>query len=92
MLAAVYNPANRNLILASLQLAIIECEPKLNEMHTDGFTHAKPVSVVLYNALFKTVVTCGADSIIICWDITTGKIFTYARVLWENRRVTKQNR
>lgn len=39
---------------------------------TDGETHTRPVSVVLYNELFKVVVTCGFDSFIIVWDPWSG--------------------
>lgn len=40
---------------------------------TDGYTHSRPVSVVLYNELFKVVVTCGLDSFIIVWNPWNGK-------------------
>ena len=49
-------------------------DEQLNPLHTDGFTHSRAVSKVLYNPLFKVIVTCGMDSIIITWDPVTGKI------------------
>lgn len=39
---------------------------------TDGNTHTKPVSIVLYNHLFDVIITCGFDSFIIVWDSITG--------------------
>lgn len=39
---------------------------------TDGATHTKPVSIVLYNKLFDVIITCGFDSLIIVWDSIAG--------------------
>ncbi|KAH9642095.1 hypothetical protein HF086_007215 [Spodoptera exigua] len=72
-ISAVYNPATRDFILASVKIAIIVLDEQLNPLHTDGFTHASAVSKVLYNPLFKVIITCGADSIIINWNPVTGK-------------------
>ncbi|CAH2236528.1 jg8011 [Pararge aegeria aegeria] len=71
--SAVYNPATREFILASIKIAVLILDEQLNSQHTDGFTHSRAVAKVLYNPLFKVVITCGMDSIIINWDPVTGK-------------------
>ncbi|XP_045768906.1 WD repeat-containing protein on Y chromosome-like [Maniola jurtina] len=72
-ISAVYNPATREFILAAIKIAVIVLDEQLNPQHTDGFTHSRAVAKVLYNPLFKVVITCGMDSIIINWDPVTGK-------------------
>ncbi|XP_046962208.1 WD repeat-containing protein on Y chromosome [Vanessa cardui] len=72
-ISAVYNPATREFILAAIKIAIVVLDEQLNPQHTDGFTHSRAVAKVLYNPLFKVVITCGMDSIIINWDPVTGK-------------------
>ncbi|KAI8422149.1 hypothetical protein MSG28_006060 [Choristoneura fumiferana] len=72
-ISAVYNPATRELILAAMMVAVLVLDEQLNANHTDGFTHSRAVAKVLYNPLFKVVITCGMDSIIINWDPLTGK-------------------
>lgn len=67
-----YNNNTRELISGGMKIALNKCCPLLNLNITDGDTHTRPVSVVLYNKLFKCVVTCGTDSFIIVWDIFTG--------------------
>lgn len=62
----------REVIVAGMQLAKVKCGPLLNLEVIDGLTHSKPVSVVLFNSLFKSVVSCGLDSLIIIWDLLTG--------------------
>ncbi|XP_026732970.1 WD repeat-containing protein on Y chromosome-like [Trichoplusia ni] len=72
-ISAVYNPATRELILAAIKIAIIVLDEQLNPLHTDGFTHSRAVAKVLYNPLFKVIITCGMDSIIINWNPVSGK-------------------
>ncbi|XP_013178307.1 PREDICTED: WD repeat-containing protein on Y chromosome-like isoform X2 [Papilio xuthus] len=72
-ISAVYNPATRELLLAAVKLAVLVLDEQLNPLHTDGFTHSRAVSKLLYNPLFKVIITCGMDSIIINWDPLTGK-------------------
>lgn len=72
-ITAVYNPATRDFILGAIKIAIIMLNEQLNPKHTDGFTHSRAVSKILYNPLFKVVVTCGMDSIIFNWDPVSGK-------------------
>ncbi|KAJ2949922.1 hypothetical protein O0L34_g11240 [Tuta absoluta] len=72
-ISAVYNPATRDFILGAVMIAMVILNEQLNPKHTDGYTHARAVSKILYNTLFKVVVTCGMDSIIINWDPKTGK-------------------
>lgn len=75
-ITAFYNDSNRELLVSNMRIAGVKCCPLLKLDKTDGFTHSRPVSVVLYNELFKTVVTCGLDSYIIVWDPWTGKRLT----------------
>lgn len=72
-LAYFYNQDCRELIVAGRIVVAIKCCAKLRLDLSDGNTHSAPVSVVLYNKLFKNVVTCGLDSYIIVWDPFTGK-------------------
>ena len=46
------------MIIASAIIAIIVCDPVVNEETSDGYTHTKPVSCVLYNHLYKVVLLC----------------------------------
>lgn len=71
-ISAVYNRATREFILAAMKIAVLVLDEQLNPEHTDGFTHSRAVARVLYNPLFKIVITCGMDSIIINWDPVTG--------------------
>lgn len=67
-----YNDNTRELVFANMKIATVKCCPRLNLKKTDGYTHSKPVSVLLYNSLFKTIVSCGFDSCIIVWEPWTG--------------------
>ncbi|KOC66274.1 WD repeat-containing protein on Y chromosome [Habropoda laboriosa] len=64
----VYNTLNRKMIIASAMIAVIICDPVVNEETSDGFTHTKSVSCVLYNHLYKVIISTGMDSCIIVWD------------------------
>lgn len=68
-----YNDNTRELLFANMKIAVVKCCPRLNLKKTDGFTHSQPVSVLLYNTLFKTIVSCGFDSCIIVWEPWTGE-------------------
>uniref|UniRef100_B7FF09-2 Isoform A of WD repeat-containing protein on Y chromosome n=1 Tax=Drosophila willistoni TaxID=7260 RepID=B7FF09-2 len=68
-----YHSHLRELIVAGRKLISIKCCPRVRVDLTDGNTHAAPVSVVLYNRLFRNIVTCGLDSYIIVWDPWTGR-------------------
>ncbi|XP_060803800.1 WD repeat-containing protein on Y chromosome [Amyelois transitella] len=72
-ISSVYNKVTREFILAAIKIAILVLDEQLNPEHTDGFTHSRAVAKILYNPLFKVVITCGMDSIIINWDPVTGK-------------------
>ncbi|XP_004926930.1 WD repeat-containing protein on Y chromosome isoform X2 [Bombyx mori] len=78
-ITAVYNPVSREYILAAMKVAVLVLDEQLNPAHTDGFTHSRAVAEVLYNPLFKVIITCGMDSIIINWDPATGKRNTLIR-------------
>lgn len=68
-----YHSHLRELVVAGRKLISIKCCPRVRVDLTDGNTHAAPVSVVLYNRLFRNIVTCGLDSYIIVWDPWTGR-------------------
>lgn len=72
-ITAFYNDHARELVMAAMNIGTVKCCPLLKLDKTDGYTHSRQVSVVLYNSLFKTVVTCGFDSYIIVWDPWTNK-------------------
>ncbi|CAH0554641.1 unnamed protein product [Brassicogethes aeneus] len=68
-----YNPSSRQWIIGGAKLAILPLSPKMSSEHTDGDTHSGGVSCVLYNNLFKLIVTVGIDSIILVWDPWDGR-------------------
>uniref|UniRef100_A0A1I8PB56 WD repeat-containing protein on Y chromosome n=1 Tax=Stomoxys calcitrans TaxID=35570 RepID=A0A1I8PB56_STOCA len=72
-LAYYYHAYMRVLLVGGRNLVIVKCNPRVRMDITDGNTHAAPVSVVLYNRLFRNVVTCGLDSYIIVWDPWMGQ-------------------
>jgi len=43
------------MIIASMMIAVLVCEHVINEETSDGCTHTKGVSCVLYNYLFQVV-------------------------------------
>lgn len=54
-MSVVYNTLTRKMIIASSMIAVIVCDPEVNKEISDGFTHTKPISCVLYNHLYKVV-------------------------------------
>ncbi|KAL1498296.1 hypothetical protein ABEB36_009115 [Hypothenemus hampei] len=72
-LTTLYNPESRQWIIGSTMIAVIPLSPKQSSEHTDGNTHSSGVSVILYNKLFKVVVTCGLDSYVIVWNPWDGR-------------------
>lgn len=71
-LTAIYNDATRELIIGGMHINTVRCCPILDLNISDGSTHQHTVSVILYNHLFDTIVTCGFDSSIISWNLGTG--------------------
>uniref|UniRef100_A0A182SDI7 WD repeat-containing protein on Y chromosome n=1 Tax=Anopheles maculatus TaxID=74869 RepID=A0A182SDI7_9DIPT len=65
---AYYNTRERELVVASNKLFVTPCCPEIALDRTDGDSHTKPVSVLLYNELYQLLVSCGFDSFIIVWD------------------------
>lgn len=51
----VFNTLTRTMIIASAMIAVVVCEPVINEETTDGRTHSKGVSCALYNQLYRVV-------------------------------------
>ncbi|KAG5894233.1 hypothetical protein JTB14_002282 [Gonioctena quinquepunctata] len=78
-LTTLYNPESRQWIIGSVMISVLPLNPKQSSEHTDGNTHTSCVSVVLYNKLFKTIVTCGLDSYIIVWDPWNGRRLSVIR-------------
>ncbi|XP_017784579.1 PREDICTED: WD repeat-containing protein on Y chromosome [Nicrophorus vespilloides] len=68
-----YNPDSRQLLIGGLMIAVLPLRPLQSGEHTDGNSHSAAISVVLYNPLFKIILTCGLDSNIIVWDPWSGK-------------------
>ncbi|XP_039276213.1 WD repeat-containing protein on Y chromosome-like [Nilaparvata lugens] len=76
-IAIFYNPETHLLMAASVKIALITCLRVINEIYTDGFTHSKTVTKVLYNPLYKTILTVSKDSTIIAWEPFIGRcLFT----------------
>lgn len=69
--SAYYNERNQTFIVGGFKIASTTCGRLVDELRSDGKTHCGPVSVVLYNRLFKCVITCGLDSNIVIWDLWT---------------------
>ncbi|KAG5331215.1 WDY protein, partial [Acromyrmex charruanus] len=69
----VYNTLTCTMIIASVMIAVVVCEHVINEEISDGYTHTKGVSCVLYNQLFRVIVSTGLDSCIIVWDPWYGR-------------------
>jgi len=51
----VFNTLTRTMIIASMMIAVLVCEHVINEETSDGNTHTKGVSCILYNQLFQVV-------------------------------------
>ncbi|GBP62119.1 WD repeat-containing protein on Y chromosome [Eumeta japonica] len=71
-LSCAYNPHSRELVVGAIDVAVLSLDERLDTRHTDGSTHSRAVSCVLYNPLFKIIITCGLDSNIMNWDPATG--------------------
>ncbi|KAL0125198.1 hypothetical protein PUN28_004379 [Cardiocondyla obscurior] len=71
----VFNTLTRTMIIASMMIAVLVCEDVINKETSDGYTHIKGVSCVLYNQLYRVIVSTGLDSCIIVWDIWRGRRF-----------------
>ncbi|XP_035778805.1 WD repeat-containing protein on Y chromosome-like isoform X1 [Anopheles albimanus] len=65
---AFYNDRDRQLVVASNKLVCLSCCPEIPLDRTDGESHTRPISVLLYNSLYKLIISCGLDSVIITWD------------------------
>ncbi|XP_050091715.1 WD repeat-containing protein on Y chromosome [Anopheles aquasalis] len=65
---AFYDNRERQVIVANNKLASLSCCPEIPLDRTDGESHTRPISVLLYNFLYKLIISCGLDSVIITWD------------------------
>ncbi|XP_065094978.1 WD repeat-containing protein on Y chromosome-like, partial [Ochlerotatus camptorhynchus] len=73
---AYYNDRDRELLVGANKVLAVSCCPKIKVEVTDGKSHTLPISILLYNPLFKMVVSCGLDSFIIVWDYTNNRRLT----------------
>ncbi|XP_055543426.1 WD repeat-containing protein on Y chromosome [Wyeomyia smithii] len=73
---AYYSDLNRELLVGANKVLAATCCPKIPLEVTDGESHTQPIAVLLYNPLFKVVVSCGLDSFIIVWDHTVNRKLT----------------
>ncbi|XP_066592071.1 WD repeat-containing protein on Y chromosome [Prorops nasuta] len=71
-MSIIYNNLTNKIIVASTTIAVIACEEVIGQELSDGYTHLKTVSHILYNHLFQLVVTTGMDSQIIVWNPWSG--------------------
>ncbi|XP_055616482.1 WD repeat-containing protein on Y chromosome [Toxorhynchites rutilus septentrionalis] len=65
---AYYDDRNRVLYVGANRVLATPCSPEIAMDVTDGESHNLPISVLLYNPLFKVVISCGLDSFIIVWN------------------------
>lgn len=63
----------RELILTTKKIAIIKCDPRVDVNKSDGTTHIAPITLILFNQLYRFLVTTSTDSTIIVWDIWNGR-------------------
>lgn len=80
-LTTYYNPQTKEVYIGSQKIAVLTIYGTLNPEETDGYTHTEEISAVLYNPLFKRIVTCGFESTIITWDPFTGFVIYYILLL-----------
>lgn len=73
-ICAFYNPYSHLFIVGGSKIGSVTCDKLVDELRFDGKTHSKKVSVVLFNRLYKCVITCGQDSNIVVWDLWTNKV------------------
>ncbi|XP_044599584.1 WD repeat-containing protein on Y chromosome [Cotesia glomerata] len=72
-LSSVYNSVTHELIIASMMIAVVVCEKTIDKDKSDGESHTKKITCVIYNPLFEVVITTGSDSHIIMWDPWRGR-------------------
>ncbi|XP_053691270.1 WD repeat-containing protein on Y chromosome [Sabethes cyaneus] len=89
---AYYSELNRELLVGANKVLGATCCPKIPLEVTDGESHTQPIAVLLYNPLFKVIISCGLDSFIIIWDHTVNRkltIITDAHTRIENGLLEK---
>ncbi|XP_028982217.1 WD repeat-containing protein on Y chromosome [Diachasma alloeum] len=72
-MSVIYNSVTQKLIIASMMIALVSCQRVIDEEISDGETHTKGITCLVYNPLFKMIVSTGTDSCIMYWDPWTGK-------------------
>ncbi|XP_053594099.1 WD repeat-containing protein on Y chromosome [Microplitis demolitor] len=73
MMSVVYNSVTHQLVIASMMIAVVICEKIIDKTKSDGESHTKKITCVIYNPLFKVIITTGVDSYIIMWDPWCGR-------------------
>ncbi|KAK0177738.1 hypothetical protein PV328_001756 [Microctonus aethiopoides] len=66
-MSVIYNSAMKKIIIGSMMIVLLTCGKIIDEDLSDGETHSRQITCVLYNPLFK-IITTGADSRIMIWD------------------------
>lgn len=72
-ISTIYQPETKEVVVCSMKIAVVVVFGEQDAQETDGYTHTEAVSVILYNPLFKVLISCGLESSIISWDPFTGK-------------------
>nr|XP_026696669.1 WD repeat-containing protein on Y chromosome isoform X2 [Ciona intestinalis] len=72
--ATFVNDRTKELILATNQIGLFQVRGASTPSHKRGWvrSHHKPITCVLYNKLFKQIVTGSDDSMVATWDLNTG--------------------
>lgn len=55
MMSVVYNSVTHQLVIASMMIAVVICEKIIDKTKSDGESHTKKITCVIYNPLFKVV-------------------------------------
>lgn len=84
-----YSDVAREFIVGGSKFVVMRCCPQQKADLTDGETHTRAISVVLYNDLFDCVVTCGVDSLIMVHEVWTGRRLNLVKMA-HSRRVNAQ--
>lgn len=72
-ICAYYNPISHLFVVGGSLIGSVTCDRLVDELRFDGKTHSSKVSVVLFNRLYKCIITCGMDSNIVIWDFKTNR-------------------
>lgn len=54
-MSVIYNSAMKKIIIGSMMIALLTCGKIIDKDLSDGETHSRQITCVLYNPLFKVV-------------------------------------